>query len=147
MRGASAAQDYWNRRAQSRSTFRGPWTHTGDKYEKLPGGRYRYCGRTDDMFKVSGIWVAPFEVEAALIGHPHVLEAAVVPKRDSDGLEKLRAFVVLKSGEPSEALNAELKEFVKERIGKWKYPRWIVFVPELPKTATGKIQRFKLKEA
>ena len=147
VRGASAAQDYWNRRAQSRATFRGPWTHTGDKYEKLPDGRYRYCGRTDDMFKVSGIWLAPFEVEAALIGHPHVLEAAVVPKRDSDGLEKPQAFVVLKSGEPSEALSAELKEFVKERIGKWKYPRWIVFSQELPKTATGKIQRFKLKAA
>jgi len=147
VRGASAAQDYWNRRFQSRATFRGPWTHTGDKYEKLAEGRYRYCGRTDDMFKVSGIWVAPFEVEAALIAHAHVLEAAVVPKRDSDGLEKPQAFVVLKSGEASEALSAELKEFVKERIGKWKYPRWIVFSKELPKTATGKIQRFKLKES
>ena len=146
VRGASAAQDYWNRRAQSRSTFRGHWTHTGDKYEKLPGDRYRYCGRTDDMFKVSGIWVSPFEVEAALIGHPNVLEAAVVPKHDSDGLEKPKAFVVLKSGEPTEALEAELKELVKERIGKWKYPRWIVFAKDLPKTATGKIQRFKLKE-
>ncbi len=128
-------------------TFRGHWTHTGDKYEKLPGGRFRYCGRTDDMFKVSGIWVAPFEVEAALIAHPKVLEAAVVPRRDSDGLEKPQAFVVLKSGEPTETLEAELKELVKERIGKWKYPRWIVFAKELPKTATGKIQRFKLKEA
>ena len=146
VRGASAAQDYWNRRVQSRSTFRGHWTHTGDKYEKLPGERYRYCGRTDDMFKVSGIWVSPFEVEAALIGHPNVLEAAVVPKHDSDGLEKPKAFVVLKSGEPSESLEAELKELVKSRIGKWKYPRWIVFAKELPKTATGKIQRFKLKE-
>jgi 4-hydroxybenzoate-CoA ligase len=146
VRGASAAQDYWNRRAQSRSTFRGHWTHTGDKYEKLPGGRYRYCGRTDDMFKVSGIWVSPFEVEAALIAHPAVLEAAVVPKHDSDGLEKPKAFVVLKSGEPTEALEAELKELVKQKIGKWKYPRWIAFAHELPKTATGKIQRFKLKE-
>jgi 4-hydroxybenzoate-CoA ligase len=147
VRGASAAQDYWNRRAQTRSTFRGHWTHTGDKYERLPGGRYRYCGRTDDMFKVSGIWVSPFEVEAALIAHPLVLEAAVVPKHDSDGLEKPKAFVVLKSGEPSEALEAELKDLVKEKIGKWKYPRWIEFAKELPKTATGKIQRFKLKEA
>jgi 4-hydroxybenzoate-CoA ligase len=146
VRGASSAQDYWNRRAQSRSTFRGHWTHTGDKYEKLPGGRYRYCGRTDDMFKVSGIWVSPFEIEAALISHPNVLEAAVVPKHDSDGLEKPKAFVVLKSGKPSEALAAELKELVKSRIGMWKYPRWIEFAEELPKTATGKIQRFKLKE-
>ncbi len=145
VRGGSAASDYWNRRDKSRSTFQGHWTRTGDKYEKLPGGRFVYCGRTDDMFKVSGIWVAPFEVEQALITHPCVLEAAVVPARDSDELEKPKAFVVLKPGADAADLTAALKDHVKERVGKWKYPRWIEIIPELPKTATGKIQRFKLK--
>ena len=147
VRGGSAASDYWNLRSHSRSTFLGHWTRTGDKYEKSRGGRLVYCGRTDDMFKVSGIWVAPFEIEQALISHPNVLEAAVVPARDEDGLEKPKAFVVLKSGVAAGDLDAELKEHVKARVGKWKYPRWIEFTGELPKTATGKIQRFKLKGA
>jgi 4-hydroxybenzoate-CoA ligase len=147
VRGGSAASDYWNLRSHSRSTFLGHWTRTGDKYEKSSGGRLIYCGRTDDMFKVSGIWVAPFEVEQALIAHASVLEAAVVPARDDDGLEKPKAFVVLKSGVAVGDLDAELKEHVKARVGKWKYPRWIEFTAELPKTATGKIQRFKLKGA
>ncbi|HEY1943120.1 MAG TPA: benzoate-CoA ligase family protein [Roseiarcus sp.] len=147
VRGGSAAADYWNQRDKTRSTFQGHWTRTGDKYVKLAGGRYAYCGRTDDMFKVSGIWVAPFEVEQALITHPSVLEAAVVPARDADGLTKPKAFVVLKPGAADDAdLSAALKEHVKDRIGKWKYPRWIELIRELPKTATGKIQRFKLKE-
>jgi 4-hydroxybenzoate-CoA ligase len=146
VRGASAAADYWNRRGQSRSTFQGHWTHTGDKYEKLPGDRFRYCGRTDDMFKVGGIWLSPFEVEQALVAHPSVLEAAVVPAKDSDELDKPKAFVVLKPGAATADLEAALRDHVKARIGKWKYPRWIEFVAELPKTATGKIQRFKLKE-
>ncbi len=145
VRGGSAATDYWNRRDKSRSTFEGHWTRTGDKYEKLPGGRFVYCGRTDDMFKVSGIWVAPFEVEQALVTHPSVLEAAVVPARDADGLEKPKAFVVLKPGAEAGNLAAALKDHVKDRIGKWKYPRWVEIISELPKTATGKIQRFKLK--
>jgi 4-hydroxybenzoate-CoA ligase len=145
VRGGSAAADYWNRRDKSRSTFQGHWTRTGDKYEKLPGGRFVYCGRTDDMFKVSGIWVAPFEVEQALITHSSVLEAAVVPARDTDGLEKPKAFVVLKPGAEAGNLTAALKDHVKDRIGKWKYPRWVEIIPELPKTATGKIQRFKLR--
>lgn len=142
VRGASSAENYWNQRSKSRATFQGDWTRTGDKYERRADGRLVYCGRTDDMFKVSGIWVAPFEVEQALVAHPAVLEAAVVAHRDADGLEKPRAFVVLKS--PVD--EGELREFVKDRIGKWKYPRWIEVVPDLPKTATGKIQRFKLRE-
>ena len=146
VRGASAACDYWNQRGKSRSTFEGEWTRTGDKYEKVDGGRFVYCGRTDDMFKVSGIWVAPFEVEQALVEHPLVLEAAVVAARDEDGLEKPKAFVVLKQGASGDHLSEELKEIVKERIGKWKYPRWVEIVPDLPKTATGKIQRFKLRD-
>ena len=146
--GDSAASDYWNQREKSRNTFEGVWTRTGDKYERNEQGRLVYCGRTDDMFKVSGIWVSPFEVEQALVSHNSVLEAAVVPARDADGLEKPKAFVVLK-GEASETsdLASKLKEHVKERIGKWKYPRWIEVVADLPKTATGKIQRFKLRDA
>jgi 4-hydroxybenzoate-CoA ligase len=98
------------------------------------------------MFKVSGIWLSPFEVEGALVSHPQVLEAAVVAARDADGLEKPKAFIVLQSGESSDAFLAELKDYVKNKIGKWKYPRWIEVVEDLPKTATGKIQRFKLRD-
>lgn len=144
VRGASAADGYWNQREKSRTTFEGEWTRTGDKYEKTEGGRFVYCGRTDDMFKVSGIWVSPFEVEQALISHPAVLEAAVVAVRDEEGLEKPKAYIVLKDQNMGD-LSADLKDFVKDRVGKWKYPRWIEFVPDLPKTATGKIQRFKLR--
>lgn len=145
VKGGSSASEYWNQREKSRATFEGHWTRTGDKYERNAAGRLVYCGRTDDMFKVSGIWVSPFEVEQALVSHPAVLEAAVVAARDADGLEKPRAFVVLKSGQGAEGLAEALKEHVKERIGKWKYPRWIEIVADLPKTATGKIQRFKLR--
>ena len=143
--GLSAADGYWHQRAKSRATFEGRWTRSGDKYMRDAQGYYRFCGRTDDMFKVSGIWVSPFEVEAALIGHPAVLEAAVVPKADPDGLLKPKAFVVLKEAHASEDLPAELKAHVKAAIGQWKYPRWIEFVDSLPKTATGKTQRFKLR--
>jgi 4-hydroxybenzoate-CoA ligase len=146
VRGGSAADGYWNRREKSQATFVGEWTWTGDKYELTPEGRYLYCGRTDDMFKVSGIWVSPFEVEQALISHEAVLEAAVVPARDTKGLEKPKAFVVLKNGAAGGDLGPVLKEHVKAQIGQWKYPRWIEVVDELPKTATGKIQRFKLRE-
>lgn len=145
--GDSAASDYWNQREKSRNTFEGVWTRTGDKYERNDQGRLVYCGRTDDMFKVSGIWVSPFEVEQALVSHSAVLEAAVVPARDKDGLEKPKAFVVLKGESQADpGLASALKDHVKDRIGKWKYPRWIDVVQDLPKTATGKIQRFKLRE-
>lgn len=143
--GVSSAEGYWNQREKSRNTFEGNWTRTGDKYERREDGRYVYCGRTDDMFKVSGIWLSPFEVEQALIAHDSILEAAVVAAQDGDGLEKPKAFVVLQEGASADGLDQDLKEFVKEKIGKWKYPRWIEIVPDLPKTATGKIQRFKLR--
>ncbi len=147
VKGHSAAEGYWNLRDKTRGTFVGPWTHTGDKYIRDPDGFYRYCGRTDDMFKVSGIWVSPFEVEGALASHAAVLEAAVVGFEDSDGLTKPRAFLVLKDGmHPGVALADELKAYVKHKIGPWKYPRWIEFVEDLPKTATGKIQRYKLRQ-
>ena len=143
--GLSAADGYWNQREKSRSTFEGNWTRTGDKYTLRQAGRLEYCGRTDDMFKVSGIWLAPFEVEQALVSHPSVLEAAVVAERDADGLEKPKAFVVLKPGVSADGIGETLKLVVQEKIGKWKYPRWVEVVNELPKTATGKIQRFKLR--
>jgi 4-hydroxybenzoate-CoA ligase len=148
VRGPSAAEGYWNQREKSRRTFRGEWTHTGDTYMRDGHGYYRYCGRQDDMLKVGGIWVSPFEVEEALIAHPAVLEAAVVGQPDADDLIKPKAFVVLQESAQSEdraALSATLQNEVKERIGVWKYPRWIEFVDALPKTATGKIQRYKLR--
>ncbi|GAA6160010.1 benzoate-CoA ligase family protein [Ruegeria sp. HU-ET01832] len=145
VRGPSSAESYWNRREKSRATFEGQWTRTGDKYERTAEGRYIYCGRTDDMFKVSGIWVSPFEIEQTLIEHPAILEAAIVAHADEQGLDKPRAFVVLKDGQSVDAIG-DLKDFVQDRIGKWKYPRWVEVVDDLPKTATGKIQRFKLRE-
>lgn len=146
VRGPSSPEGYWNRREKSKSTFVGHWTRTGDKFRRTADGRFVYCGRADDMFKVSGIWVSPFEVEQALIEHPAVLEAAVVARRDKQHLEKPAAFVVLKQGF-DRSVTKEFKDFVKKKIGAWKYPRWIEVVDELPKTATGKIQRFKLRDA
>ena len=142
----SAGEGYWNQRSKSRRTFEGHWTRTGDKYVRDADGRYTFCGRSDDMFKVSGIWVSPFEVESALITHPSVLEAAVVPEADPEGLLKPKAFVVLRADAELDALHEALKEYVKQKIGPWKYPRWIEVVDALPKTATGKIQRFKLRQ-
>jgi len=150
VRGPSAADGYWNQREKSRRTFRGEWTYTGDTYRRDEDGYYRYCGRSDDMLKVGGIWVSPFEVEEALIAHSFVLEAGVVGHADHDGLIKPKAFVVLQrsaAGQDNGVLAEELKAHVKQRIGVWKYPRWVEFVPDLPKTATGKIQRYKLRDA
>ena len=148
VKGPSAAEGYWNQREKSRTTFGGAWTRTGDKFVRDRDGRYTYCGRADDMFKVSGVWVSPFEVESALISHPAILEAAVIPHADADGLLKPKAYIVLKNGEASthEALDEALREHVKTTVGPWKYPRWIEVLDSLPKTATGKIQRFKLRE-
>jgi 4-hydroxybenzoate-CoA ligase len=142
----SAGEGYWNQRSKSRRTFEGHWTRTGDKYVRDADGRYTFCGRSDDMFKVSGIWVSPFEVESALITHPAVLEAAVVPEADPEGLLKPKAFVVLRADARTDGLKEALKEHVKQKIGVWKYPRWVEVVDALPKTATGKIQRFKLRD-
>ncbi|WP_372886247.1 benzoate-CoA ligase family protein [Shimia sp.] len=144
--GGSAGDGYWNQRAKSRATFAGEWTHTGDKYIRDAEGYYHYCGRTDDMFKVSGRWVSPFEVEQVIVAHPAVIEAAVVAHEDEEGLIKPKAFVVLKNPDSINGLFDELKEHVKNAIGVWKYPRWVEAVDELPKTATGKIQRFRLRD-
>ena len=144
--GITSALCYWNNRAKSRSTFLGAWTRSGDKYLRDPDGYYVYCGRSDDMLKVSGIYVSPVEVEAALITHAAVLEAAVIGSPDSEELIKPKAFVVLKPGVgPSPALADELRQHVKSKLAPYKYPRWIEFVADLPKTATGKIQRFRLR--
>ena len=146
VRGASSADGYWNQRAKTRKTFQGDWTHTGDTYIRDAEGYYRYQGRSDEMLKVSGVWVSPFEVEEALISHPAVLEAAVVGHEDRDGLIKPKAFVIPRDiCTDREALAEVLKTYVKDRVGVWKYPRWIEFVDNLPKTATGKIQRFRLR--
>ena len=142
--GPSAALMYWGNRAKTRETFEGRWTRSGDKYIRNPDGTFTYAGRSDDMLKVGGVWVSPFEVEATLVQHPSVLEAAVIGAPDADGLIKSKAFVVLKEG--ASADEAELKGFVKDRLAPYKYPRSIAFIAELPKTATGKIQRFRLRE-
>ena len=147
IRGPSAALMYWTNHAKSRATFQGEWTRSGDKYVRREDGRYVYAGRADDMLKVSGIYVSPFEVEAALVQHPAVLEAAVIGRQDADGLTKTKAFVVLKTGHaPGPALEETLKAFVKDKLAPYKYPRYLEFIDELPKTATGKIQRFRLRE-
>ncbi len=144
--GPTSAIHYWNNRMKSQATFVGPWTRAGDKYSVDRDGYYTYGGRSDDMLKVSGMYVSPFEVEAALMTHPDVLEAAVVGAADEQQLVKPKAFVVAKSGVSTTAALADaLKQHVKDRLAPFKYPRWIEFVPELPKTATGKIQRFKLR--
>jgi benzoate-CoA ligase len=144
--GPTSAAMYWNNRDKSRQTFEGPWTRTGDKFTLGADGRYVYAGRSDDMLKVSGIYVSPAEVEAALIAHPAVLEAAVVGRADSDGLLKPAAYVVLRPGIAGNAeLAGELRQHVKALLAPYKYPRWIEFIGELPKTATGKIQRFRLR--
>lgn len=146
--GPTSAAFYWNNREKSRNTFIGPWTKSGDKYIESEDGYFTYCGRADDMLKVSGIWVSPFEVEAALASHEAVLEAAVVGHGDDNGLIKPKAFVVLcTDASQTPDLAAVLQQHVKNRLAPYKYPRWIEFVPELPKTATGKIQRFKLRAA
>jgi benzoate-CoA ligase family protein len=147
IRGDSITAYYWNKHEKTKDTINGHWIHTGDKYYQDADGYYWYGGRSDDMLKVSGQWVSPVEVEAALISHPAVLECAVVGDMDADKLVKPRAYIVLNQGyEASHALADELKAFVKEQLAAFKYPRWIDFVAELPKTATGKIQRFKLRE-
>ena len=146
VRGPSAALMYWSNRDKSRSTFQGAWTMSGDKYVRDADGYYTYAGRSDDMLKVSGQYVSPFEVESTLMQHASVLEAAVIGVPDAQGLMRTKAFVVLHGAVTASDLVAdELKVFVKARLAPHKYPRELVFIDELPKTATGKIQRFRLR--
>ncbi len=144
IKGPSTALMYWGNPEKSSETFCDGWTKSGDKYTRDADGYYTYAGRSDDMLKVSGIYVSPFEVEATLMQHPAVLEAAVIGKQDADGLTKTKAYVVRKAGQS--VGDEELKAFVKERLAPYKYPRFIEFIDELPKTATGKIQRFRLRD-
>ncbi len=147
VRGASTMAYYWNQPEKTKAALHGDWMVTGDKYYRDGEGYFWYCGRADDMLKVGGIWVSPVEIENTLVAHPAILEAAVIGKADRDELVKPKAFVVLRDAvTANEALAAELQAFVKERIAPYKYPRWVEFVPDLPKTATGKLQRFRLRE-
>jgi benzoate-CoA ligase family protein len=147
VRGESVAECYWNRSELTAQRMRDGWFHSGDKYSIDEDGYYWYAGRSDDMLKVSGQWVSPAEVEGALAGHEAVLEAAVVAHQEANGLTTVKAFVVLKDGRAGDAeLTAELQGFVKQRITPYKYPRRIEFLSELPKSATGKLLRYKLRE-
>ncbi|HEX7375384.1 MAG TPA: benzoate-CoA ligase family protein, partial [Steroidobacteraceae bacterium] len=147
IKGPSAPLMYWRDTQRSRATFEGEWTKAGDKYLRDAQGYYHYCGRSDDMLKVSGQYVSPAEVEATLIGHASVLEAAVIGVEDGDGLMRTKAFVVLKQGiDSSNGLAAELHDYVKHQLAPHKAPKQLEFIDELPKTATGKIQRYRLRE-
>lgn len=147
VKGDSTCAGYWNQPEKTRQTFDGRWFRTGDKYYQDEDGYFWYAGRADDLFKVNGRWLSPAEVESALIAHAAVREAAVVARDDEAGLAKPSAYVVANPGfTPSEQLARELQEWVANRIGSYKRPRWVEFLPELPKTATGKLQRFKLRE-
>jgi benzoate-CoA ligase len=144
--GGTCALSYGNNREKTRQTFQGAWTRSGDKFYVDESGHYVYAGRSDDVLKVSGMYVSPAEVESALITHQSVLEAAVIGEQDNDGLTRPLACVVLQqSVAPDPAMAEQLKQHVKSLLAPHKYPRWIEFLPELPKTATGKIQRFKLR--
>ena len=145
--GDSVCDGYWNKHEKTKETIEGRWIRTGDKYSQDADGFYWYAGRSDDMLKVGGQWVSPIEVEGALVAHPAVLECGVVGREDRDALVKPMAFVVLRDGAAGgDDLAKGLQQFVRERLAEYKRPRWVQFVPELPKTATGKIQRFRLRE-
>jgi benzoate-CoA ligase len=147
VKGDSAAACYWNKHEKTKQTMMGGWLNTGDKFFRDEDGFFYYGGRTDDMLKVGGIWVSPAEVEASVIAHKAVLECAVIGCPDDENLIKPKAFVVLRNGyEPSAALEKEIKEHVKKNLAHYKFPRWVEFVESVPKTATGKIQRFRLRQ-
>jgi benzoate-CoA ligase len=146
IKGDSTAAGYWNRHEQTKATMQGDWLRTGDMFYQDTDGYFYFCGRVDDMLKVGGMWVSPAEIEACLAEHPAVLEAAVVGRGDADGLTRPHAFCVLRDTVAgTEGLAAELRDLVRRRLAGYKAPRWVEFVPELPRTATGKIQRFALR--
>jgi benzoate-CoA ligase len=148
IKGDSTCAYYWNKHERTKDTIEGHWIRTGDKFSRDQDGYYWYAGRADDMLKVGGIWVSPVEIENTLVEHPAVQEAGVIGRRDADDLEKPMAYVVLAAGQHgSPELARELQDFVRSKIAEYKRPRWIEFVEALPKTATGKTQRFKLRQA
>ena len=147
IRSDSTCSHYWNQHEKSKSTIEGHWIRTGDKYYQDADGYFWYAGRSDDMLKCSGVWVSPIEIESVMIEHPAVQEAAVIGREDNDRLLKPVACVVLKNGAArTPDLARELQEFVVSRLPIFKRPRWVEFFDELPKTATGKLQRYKLRE-
>jgi len=146
VKGDANSPYYWNKHEQTKRTMQGEWLKTGDTYYCDGEGYYWYCGRSDDMMKVGGLWVSPIEIENTLMEHPAVLESGVIGDTDADGLLKPKAFVLLKSEfKPSPELRLELQNHVKSKLAPYKYPRWVEFVEDLPKTVTGKIQRFRLR--
>ena len=147
IRGDSICAAYWNQHEKTKATIEGEWIRTGDRYSQDGEGFYWYHGRSDDMLKVGGLWVSPIEVENALAAHDAVQECGVVGREDHDTLVKPMAFVVLRGGVlPTPDLAVELQQFVRARLADYKRPRWVEFVPDLPRTATGKLQRFKLRQ-
>jgi acyl-coenzyme A synthetase/AMP-(fatty) acid ligase len=147
IRGDSIISRYWEQPERTAQTLVDGWIRTGDSYYRDDDGFFVCCGRSDDMLKVGGIWVSPVEIEAQLVAHDKVLEAAIVGRPDEDEMIKPEAFVILNDpADASDALADELREHCKAGLAPYKYPRWLNFVDELPKTATGKIQRFKLRE-
>ena len=145
--GESTCASYWNQHEKSKHTIQGQWLRTGDKYSQDDDGYFCYAGRSDDMLKVGGQWVSPIEVENALIAHPAVQECGVIGRDDRDGLTKPAAYVVLRNGVAGDPdLSVELQQFVRGRLAEYKRPRWVEFLEELPKTATGKIQRYRLRD-
>jgi len=147
VKGDATAPFYWNKHEQTKRMMQGQWLKTGDTYYCDAEGYYWYCGRSDDMMKVGGLWVSPIEIENTLMEHPAVLESGVVSNEDADGLLKPKAYILLKGEyQPSEQLKVELQNHVKTKLQPYKYPRWIEFVDDLPKTVTGKIQRFRLRD-
>jgi benzoate-CoA ligase family protein len=147
IKGDSLCAGYWNQHEKTKEVFEGHWFRTGDKYRQDEDGYFWYAGRADDIFKVNGRWLSPAEVESALIAHPAVREAAVIARDDESGLTRPAAYVVVNSeSTPKDQLARELQDWVAQKVGSYKRPRWIEFLPELPKTATGKLQRFKLRE-
>jgi acyl-coenzyme A synthetase/AMP-(fatty) acid ligase len=146
IKGDSTCACYWNSHEQTKATIEGHWIRTGDKYTQDDDGFFWHAGRSDDMLKVGGIWVSPVEVEQVLAGHEAVLECAVVGRQDHDGLTKPAAYVVVQPGiDATPDLASALRQFVAQHLAEYKRPRWVEFLPDLPRTATGKIQRFKLR--
>jgi len=147
VKGDSTCTGYWNQHEKNKATFEGAWFRTGDKYYQDEDGYFWYAGRADDLFKVNGRWLSPAEVESALIAHPAVREAGVVGREDGAGLVKPAAYVVLNENFiPNDVLRQELQDWVSKELSSYKKPQWVEYLPELPKTATGKLQRFKLRE-
>jgi len=144
--GESIAAGYWNKHEKTKTAFVGEWYRTGDRYRVDAEGYYVYQGRSDDLLRVAGHWVSPLEVEACLLDHPAVAECAVVAGKDEAGLVKPRAFVVPRGLPPPEGLEEALVAHARARLAPFKAPRWVIFVAELPRTATGKVQRYRLRQ-